>query len=80
MLLASDLGEMIYLKSANVRFAELFTGPDDYHPPEGLEAAAAESYRHLTMTAKQILGRFLPWEGYPHKLVGTNGIIRFGHW
>ena len=66
----------MYLKEVNIRLAQPF-----YLPVCGLFLCTEMNLPGpLHVAAKEILERFLPWEGYPHKLVGKNGIISFGNW
>ena len=71
MLLASDLGKMIHLEQAKVKLAQLYspykTAGTPWWDPEQI----------LQTEAEEILGRFVPWEGYPHKVVGKRGVIYF---
>ena len=43
---------------------------------QGWCGTGEEEDREMSMEeATNLLKRFIPWEGYPHKLLGENGIV-----
>ena len=66
----SDLGNMIHLEEVKISLSKPYRAVGCFgwlRPRKGPTAVER---------AESILERFVPWEGYPHKLVGQNRIVK----